>query len=204
MVVADADLLAVPELQPAAAAAAEAFVTDPGLAFVDVLDLELSFGQQKLPGKLVIMDPLVVLWLQMGRPGLLDSTTALRVAFDEVKHRLQSLPNGFITMRWQELVLLTCGTWRCQRDGCEHERTPESESPLSACGGCQAARYCSRKCQKLAWRVHKPSCDKPVYGAHMAPLRLRWADVARAELAICCQRAEAAGVPVPPTLQNML
>jgi len=27
------------------------------------------------------------------------------------------------------------------------------------CGGCRTARYCSRACQKAAWKQHKPACS---------------------------------------------
>lgn len=28
------------------------------------------------------------------------------------------------------------------------------------CGGCSFARYCSKECQKLAWRLHKLECER--------------------------------------------
>ncbi|CAE8657969.1 unnamed protein product, partial [Polarella glacialis] len=35
-----------------------------------------------------------------------------------------------------------------------------SEQALLVCGGCRAASYCSRDCQKAAWKSHKASCSK--------------------------------------------
>lgn len=28
------------------------------------------------------------------------------------------------------------------------------------CGACSFARYCSKDCQKLAWRLHKDECER--------------------------------------------
>lgn len=39
---------------------------------------------------------------------------------------------------------------------CEHCGKPTAQ--VMRCGGCQKAEYCSRECQKLAWKTHKVVC----------------------------------------------
>lgn len=31
---------------------------------------------------------------------------------------------------------------------------------LKKCSACKTVRYCSKECQKKAWRTHKPTCKK--------------------------------------------
>jgi len=38
------------------------------------------------------------------------------------------------------------------------------------CGGCRTARYCSRACQKAAWKLHKPACSALAAAAEPAPV----------------------------------
>jgi hypothetical protein len=40
----------------------------------------------------------------------------------------------------------------CAAAGCA------SEEASSACGRCEAVRYCSRECQRTDWKAHKPVC----------------------------------------------
>ena len=40
----------------------------------------------------------------------------------------------------------------CAAAGCA------SEEASSVCGRCEAVRYCSRECQRMDWRTHKPVC----------------------------------------------
>ncbi|CAI5704001.1 hypothetical protein KXD40_002452 [Peronospora effusa] len=52
------------------------------------------------------------------------------------------------------LVLDCCG--RC---GAVQRFTPDNpEGKLMTCGGCRSVAYCSRECQKKAWKKHKPDC----------------------------------------------
>ncbi|KAI6190482.1 Histone-lysine N-methyltransferase SMYD3 [Aphelenchoides bicaudatus] len=39
-------------------------------------------------------------------------------------------------------------------------KKPEVLGKLMTCGGCNFARYCSKDCQKLAWRLHKQECER--------------------------------------------
>jgi hypothetical protein len=43
----------------------------------------------------------------------------------------------------------------CAAAGCA------SEEASSVCSRCQAARYCSRECQRTDWKAHKPVCAVP-------------------------------------------
>ena len=40
----------------------------------------------------------------------------------------------------------------CTAAGCA------SEEASSMCGRCEAVRYCSRECQRMDWKAHKPVC----------------------------------------------
>ena len=44
------------------------------------------------------------------------------------------------------------------RAGCA-EAGGVSEEASSVCARCEAVRYCSRECQRVDWRAHKPVCD---------------------------------------------
>lgn len=46
---------------------------------------------------------------------------------------------------------------QCQRGGCGHRR---SCGTLRICSSCKVVRYCSRRCQKRSWNVHKSECLK--------------------------------------------
>jgi tetratricopeptide (TPR) repeat protein len=43
----------------------------------------------------------------------------------------------------------------CAAAGCA------SEEASNMCGRCQAVRYCSRECQRMDWKAHKPACMAP-------------------------------------------
>jgi hypothetical protein len=51
---------------------------------------------------------------------------------------------------------------RYNAPGCHKadDELPENE-PLMACGKCRAFRYCSEKCQKAHWKMHKKICKTP-------------------------------------------
>jgi hypothetical protein len=42
---------------------------------------------------------------------------------------------------------------------CGYCENPETVASFSKCGRCLTVSYCSRKCQKLHWKQHKPTCD---------------------------------------------
>lgn len=48
---------------------------------------------------------------------------------------------------------------RCQNDACPHEATTTN---LQKCTRCKVRTYCSRSCQRVDWRSHKPQCNPPV------------------------------------------
>lgn len=39
-----------------------------------------------------------------------------------------------------------------------HRTQTQLAEPMKRCTGCRSVLYCSRECQKLAWKTHKPSC----------------------------------------------
>ncbi|KAJ8539019.1 hypothetical protein ON010_g12852 [Phytophthora cinnamomi] len=55
----------------------------------------------------------------------------------------------------QEAPVLDC----CGRCGAVQRFTPDNpEGKLMTCGGCRSVAYCSRECQKKAWKKHKADC----------------------------------------------
>lgn len=47
----------------------------------------------------------------------------------------------------------------CSRCGAVQRFTPDNpEGKLMKCGGCRSVSYCSRECQKKAWKKHKVDC----------------------------------------------
>jgi predicted nicotinamide N-methyase len=47
----------------------------------------------------------------------------------------------------------------CSRCGAVQRFTPDNpEGKLMKCGGCRSVSYCSRECQKKAWKKHKADC----------------------------------------------
>ncbi|KHJ76082.1 MYND finger, partial [Oesophagostomum dentatum] len=44
---------------------------------------------------------------------------------------------------------------------CSHcMRAPHKGEKLSKCAACDFVRYCSKDCQRLAWKVHRPECRR--------------------------------------------
>ncbi|CAH0473743.1 unnamed protein product [Peronospora belbahrii] len=55
----------------------------------------------------------------------------------------------------QQAPVLDC----CGRCGAVQRFTPDNpEGKLMTCGGCRSVAYCSRECQKKAWKKHKSDC----------------------------------------------
>jgi hypothetical protein len=64
---------------------------------------------------------------------------------------------------------------RCAAPGCSHTRR---DGPLQRCSGCHRVHYCSRRCQKRAWKhgvAHRNVCGK--IGEVTRGLRIRGYDV---------------------------
>jgi len=47
----------------------------------------------------------------------------------------------------------------CCNPSCSNITGPSDLQLVSGCGGCRTARYCSKTCQKAAWKQHKPACS---------------------------------------------
>lgn len=58
-------------------------------------------------------------------------------------------------------------------DCCEH-CTKRPCNGLLICSGCGSAQYCTRKCQKLAWKAHKPYCTKEIMKRTLLVQALDW------------------------------
>ena len=57
---------------------------------------------------------------------------------------------------------------RC--DWCQVHKTP-----MRTCSGCRVMRYCSRRCQRMAWKQHRNSCDPNAQlPSHVAPLSITY------------------------------
>lgn len=57
----------------------------------------------------------------------------------------------------EEPPVLDC----CGRCGAVQRFTPDNpEGKLMTCGGCRSVAYCSRECQKKAWKKHKTDCKE--------------------------------------------
>ncbi|KAG2522487.1 hypothetical protein BBO99_00005835 [Phytophthora kernoviae] len=55
----------------------------------------------------------------------------------------------------EEAPVLDC----CGRCGAVQRFTPDNpEGKLMTCGGCRSVVYCTRECQKNAWKMHKADC----------------------------------------------
>lgn len=86
--------------QAHAATIAQAFSDDRGLAVANLLDTELRVDGAQQLGKLVVMDPLVLLWMKFCMPGLEESpASAIQAAFRMMSKRLKGRPTGFVSVR---------------------------------------------------------------------------------------------------------
>ncbi|KAJ7185507.1 hypothetical protein C8R46DRAFT_982140 [Mycena filopes] len=57
---------------------------------------------------------------------------------------------------------------KCEGAGCKKLET-ETEKAFSYCSGCTTAVYCSRACQKGAWKAHKTACRAGGVEAQLLP-----------------------------------
>ncbi|POM63829.1 AFL146Wp like protein [Phytophthora palmivora] len=94
-------------------------------------------------------------------------TSAARVVLSDLfAHTIQNLEHnvelnksdkkgGVDNEEKQEAPVLDC----CGRCGAVQRFTPDNpEGKLMTCGGCRSVAYCSRECQKKAWKKHKTDC----------------------------------------------
>ena len=72
---------------------------------------------------------------------------------------------------------------KCDREGCERHGDAERLS-LQSCSGCRVARYCSKECQKAAWKSgkypHKTFCQAVQRVQRTASFDLDFAEFSRA------------------------
>ncbi|EEY58441.1 uncharacterized protein PITG_01108 [Phytophthora infestans T30-4] len=93
-------------------------------------------------------------------------TNAARVVLSDLfAHTIQNLEHNVelnkadkktdVGEEKQEVPILDC----CGRCGAVQRFTPDNpEGKLMTCGGCRSVAYCSRECQKKAWKKHKTDC----------------------------------------------
>ncbi|CCI44231.1 unnamed protein product [Albugo candida] len=68
----------------------------------------------------------------------------------------------------------------CSQCGVSQRLSPENpDGHLSLCAGCKTVRYCSRECQKKAWKHHKHQCQQIKQGGsidscHIDVVSLDW------------------------------
>lgn len=95
-------------------------------------------------------------------------TKASRVVLSDLfDHTLRNLEHNIALNKNTTTTSSTSETEGEEKiSGCSHCGTAQrftSENPegkLMKCGGCRVAEYCSRECQKKAWKAHKGECKE--------------------------------------------
>eukprot|EP00927_Polykrikos_kofoidii_P052366 TRINITY_DN46165_c0_g1_i1.p1 TRINITY_DN46165_c0_g1~~TRINITY_DN46165_c0_g1_i1.p1 ORF type:complete len:556 (+),score=119.44 TRINITY_DN46165_c0_g1_i1:70-1737(+) len=101
-------------------------------------------------GSYTVLDALAELLTDKRRASCLGDLRSLRRVLAPSTPKAGVVTGKASAAAWRALQSLSlCG--QCGK---------ASETSLLVCTGCRAAEYCSRDCQKAAWKLHKVSCGK--------------------------------------------
>mmetsp|Transcript_29811 Transcript_29811/g.46743 ORF Transcript_29811/g.46743 Transcript_29811/m.46743 type:complete len:281 (+) Transcript_29811:231-1073(+) len=76
-----------------------------------------------------------------------------------VKFFRHRIPCSCLDEKYEE-VKNTAKMGICYNEHCNLPNRTTERSKTMYCSRCRCATYCSRECQKTAWKVHKSNCDK--------------------------------------------
>ena len=82
---------------------------------------------------------LLMSFKRLGHPSVAEDM------YEKIKKSIRTVRH----LKWQDI--------QCQRGGCDVRR---NEGQLKKCKACKVVRYCSRRCQKRAWNVHRAQCQE--------------------------------------------